>query len=329
MVFKIYCTNDCFCYFTRMENSCIHGEGLPETAADWLGNTLGSYSILQNCRTDSNRTGVWKIEADGKCYYMKLNRRRIRWATELFAYRNWMTHLAPFTPQLHGVLDRNGICGLLLSSLDGTTMRETSLTEDQAVKAYHMAGKLLARLHSLPGGPWFGIMDENGRPAYDNFSQNPTVYYHCNLENGLNEAKVACALNADEEGTAQAVAAAIDKMKFGPPVPTFFDYTPGNWIVNASGEFTGIIDFENMAWGLPADPFARLLIDYFPNCPKGKESFYAGYGRRMDIDCPEQICIGGILYALYYKTQGVLQNRPDMIERGQRGFTRCRELGMA
>jgi len=112
-------------------------------------------------------------------------------------------------------------------------------------------------------------------------------------------------------------------------VPTFFDYTPGNWIVDESGDLLGIIDFENMGWGLPADPFARLVLDYFPMCAEGRDSFYTGYGRCMESECPEQVRLGFLIYGLYYKTQGALRSSTAMAERARRAFVACREIGPA
>ena len=88
-----------------------------------------------------------------------------------------------------------------------------------------------------------------------------------------------------------------------------------------------VIDFENTGWGLPADPFARLVVDYFPLCGDGRNAFYEGYGRDMESECPAQVRIGLVIYALYYKTWAATHDNASLADRARRAFEICRELG--
>lgn len=296
----------------------------PPVVAQWLRGQLGEFHVLCSHRAGSSRTGVWKMEAKGAHYYCKVNRRRVRWATELFAYRNWMPALRPHVPELRGVLDVDDANGLLLTALDGVPLRESARAADNAAGVYRKAGELLAQLHDLPSGTWYGIMDERGQPTENGAAADPVIYYRRAIQKCLADAEAARALDPDEERIARSVLDAVPDISFPPPTPTFFDYTPGNWIVDGSGGLSGIIDFEHMAWGLPADPFARLLLDYFPLCEQGREAFYAGYGRDMERQHPEQVRIGCAIYALYYKTLATRRNDPAMADRARRAFAACR-----
>jgi aminoglycoside phosphotransferase (APT) family kinase protein len=189
-----------------------------------------------------------------------------------------------------------------------------------------MAGELLAKLHALPPGPWFGIMDEQGQPCKGFWHHDPAVHYSGIVRRFLAEAQAAACLDADEERIARELLESLPATSFSRPVPTFYDFTPGNWIVGASGEFLGIIDFENMAWGLAADPFSRLVIDYFPECSSGREAFYAGYGPDAQREFPELVLIGCVTYALFYTAVAASHGSTRDRERARRGFEVCRQI---
>lgn len=303
--------------------------GLPEAAAKWLRGHLGQYEVVRSCRTGSQRTGVWQLRSHSGEHYFKLNRRRVRWGTELYVYKNWANALAPYVPQLQGVLDQDGLNGLLISSLGGTPLREARLPEGQSSTAYAKAGELCARLHALARNSWYGAMDEHGR-AVDNAGAyleqplvNPVTCYRMWISESMKAGEAAHAIDATEARIVRNVIDSLERIDFPPPIPTSFDYTPGNWIVDDSGDFRGLIDFENMVWGLAADPFARLLLDYFPRSRKVEDAFYSGYGSRPPEESRDQVRIGCILYALFYKTQASQKGSASDAERAKRAFEFC------
>lgn len=310
-------------------DSTFQANIMPQAAVDWARKCIGPFDAVQCYRQESSRTGVWKLRSRSGQHYLKLNRRRVRWGTELFVYKNWATAFGPFAPQLQGVLDDGGLTGLLLADLGGVPLREAELPEICQIKAYAKAGELCARLNGLDIGEWFGIMDEQGRPVsyagepVEKASSNAAENYRQILSESLSGAESACIIDATERRTAEKVIESLGRISFPSPVPTSFDYTPGNWIVDSSGNFRGLIDFENMAWGLAADPFARLLVDYFPQSRAYAEAFYAGYGGRPPEDSPEQVRIGLVLYGLYYKTQGAARGSAKDVERGRQAFSLC------
>ncbi|HHW30258.1 MAG TPA: hypothetical protein GXX20_01070 [Clostridiaceae bacterium] len=84
--------------------------------------------------------------------------------------------------------------------------------------------------------------------------------------------------NADEIRLAEWALENVEVFKDSIPVPISWDSTPGNWLVDEDENFTGMIDFENMLWGIDVDNFAILFERYFPDCPNGKDAFFRGYG---------------------------------------------------
>jgi len=65
----------------------------------------------------------------------------------------------------------------------------------------------------------------------------------------------------------------LASLSFPFSVSTSLDFTPGNWIVDRDGKLQGVIDFENMVWGLRTDPLVRLSVDYFPVHPEFEAAF--------------------------------------------------------
>ncbi|HUT60488.1 MAG TPA: aminoglycoside phosphotransferase family protein [Phycisphaerae bacterium] len=301
----------------------------PPGALRWLREQLGEFRVVRACRQDSRRTGVWELTCAGGRHYLKLNRRRVRWGTELFVYRNWIDAFRPYAPDLEGVLEVDGLHGLLLSAVKGVPLREAGLPPERQDRAYAKAGELIARLHALDTGSWFGVMDELGSPVgdvggrLDDEPTDPVLRYRAAIEASLSKAEAAGAVDDDETRIARDVLDSLRGLTFDAPVPTSFDYTPGNWVVDERGELTGVIDFENMAWGLREDPFVRLLVDYFPQSRRLEDAFCDGYGRRPFEQHPERVRIGLLLYALLYKTEAVELKRPELAGRGERAFGLC------
>jgi hypothetical protein len=298
-------------------------------ASDWLRERIGKFRVIQSCRFGSHRTGVWQLEAGADWYYFKINHRPVRWGTEVFVYRNWAHVFHPFVARLVGVCESGDVRGLLMSSLDGITLRDAKLPSEQAVPVFERAGDLCRRLHELPTGEWYGIMDADGLPARGtdreqlNGERDPVAYYRGLIENGVRRATRAGGLNASYTAAAERVLASLSGIEFAEPVPTSWDFTPNNWVVDEQGKLVGIIDFENMAWGLRADPFVRLVIDYFPHDGKCEEAFYAGYGCAPPKEAPEQLHIGCVLYGLYYATVAGDTGDTKAAERAMRAFAVC------
>ncbi len=95
---------------------------------------------------------MWSIRSDNGDFFFKINRRRNRWASEVFAYRNWSEAFAPYIPDLYAVFDRPENPGLLLTAVSGSPLRDAGFAASDTVSAFGRAGLLLRRLHDYAVG---------------------------------------------------------------------------------------------------------------------------------------------------------------------------------
>jgi fructosamine-3-kinase len=302
---------------------------IPEEANSWLESQIGNYEILCAHRIGSARTGVWHVQSGKGKYFFKINRRRSRWGTEVFAYKNWTSAIEPYVPTLVAVFDDGNNPGILLSEMFGIPLSETGFNEFAVRNAYYKAGMLLRRLHESMSGDWFGCVDDKGLPI--DWSGNPLSL---EMQHDLPGQKLdvltkilksSDSFNCFDQSERQILQWAIESVECyasEKPIPTSEDYTPGNWLVDNNGELTAIIDFENMLWGDRMFPFARLLNDYFPHYPNGEKAFYDGYGSCPPDEQPDQAKIACAIYAGHYVTLGHKEKNEGYIERGRVAFKR-------
>jgi hypothetical protein len=300
---------------------------IPDAAIEWLGTQIGPYQIMGEYRADSTRTGVWRIQSNLGNFFFKINRRRNRWGTEVFAYRNWAAAFSPFLPKLQAIYDAQDNPGILLAEVNGIPLNTTKLTGHSVDKAYYRAGKLLRDLHGFAVGNWFGSVDEKGQPM--DWSGNPLqkelqadlVKQKRNILAGLLQEgmRLGC-FSKTEIKVLQWAIDSVGCYDSEVPVPTSEDYTPGNWLVDNDGDLLAIIDFENMLWGDRMLPFARLMNDYFPYFASGEQAFYDGYGSCLPEEHPEQSKIESVIYAGFYVTQGIRSSNENYIRRGRTAF---------
>jgi len=301
---------------------------IPPQIGDWLRRQLGEYRVLRCMRQGSNRTCVWQLESTNLRSYFKMNYRRVRFETELFVYSRWIEALKPFAPELIGVLFESN--GLLISDLEGEPLRELSIDPKSVVETYEVAGKICRRLHDLDKGSWFGAMDAHGSPIKSDSVeiegiQNPAARYEALMLESL--AAVRPQLLDEERRLVERTLVELTSLSFPFSVPTSLDFTPGNWIVNRDGKLLGVIDFENMVWGLRTDPSVRLSVDYFPAHPEFEAAFCNGYGGNPVKTYPAHFRIGCILYGLGYLGLGIKRGDSPTIDRGHRAFQVIAQLG--
>ena len=305
---------------------------LPQSAADWLTSKIGSYEVLHAYRPGSKRTGVWSIRGESSDFFFKINCRRNRWGSEVFAYRNWSMAFAPYIPELCAVFDSPENPGLLLTSISGSPLREADLAASDTVRAFEQAGRILRRLHNFAVGEFFGCMDENGmpidwsgQPLSASRRVDPVLQLREHLAAQLDRGRaIGCFASAEQEAIKWAIDAAgcyVAEV----PVPTSEDFTPGNWLADQSGDLVAVIDLENMFWGDPMTPFTRLVLDYFPENPEGEQAFYNGYGCRPPEEHIEKARVGWIIYAASYTIAGAESSNTRDSERGRRAFLKSRD----
>lgn len=243
--------------------------------------SLGDYEVLKVYREGSNRTGVWKIKADGQEYFVKTNSRRSRWAPEVYAYQNWLHKIQPYAPKLIRSFDLGSQVGMIVTSLKGIPLNEAGVTETQLANSFKKVGELTRILHANCQGEWFGRPGVDGECIDAKCYHNPVEYLGDSVQNMLKAGMEKEWYLKEEIVLGEWILAHSKLVQNEVPVATNWDSSPGNWLVDEQGNFVGLIDFENMLWGLGVDNFGMVYERHFIRFPDCKRAYFEGYG--MDV----------------------------------------------
>lgn len=292
-----------------------------------LRSTIGDYDVLTNYRPRSSRTGVWKVHAkrEDRNYFLKTYTRKQRWHPEVYAYQNWMLHLQPYVPELIDIYEGEEYQAILIGSIEGTIMRETVLDDEQVYRAYSMAGQLTQQIHTLATGEWFGRPDKDGAPIELNCYHDPVTYIRSSIEETYTHCITNHSLDQDEIQLVEWALENATVFKDSKPVPVSWDSTPGNWLVDAKGDFAGMIDFENMLWGIDVESFSILFERYFNESEMAKRAFFEGYGNKILAEKYIHIRITCIKLALGNIWWGTVNDSPRVIEYGRQLIKQMRD----
>lgn len=96
-----------------------------------------------------------------------------------------------------------------------------------------------------------------------------------------------------------------------------WDSTPGNWLVDERGVLTGMIDFENMLWGIDVDSFSILFSRYFSGNPAAGKAFFQGYGPEVLRNRSAEIQICCIKMAIGDICWGNQHDAPEVVRYGR------------
>lgn len=285
---------------------------------DAIVEAIGPYKVLKSLRDSSARTKVYRLEANNKFYYAKLFKRRARFEPEIFAYKTWNRKLKNFTPELITILDNNDEeFGFIMSEISGTIFRETEMTKEEEYKNYEKAGELIRVLQDSFEGNYFGRPSIQGNPIEDSHTD---VIEH--LNDSINEIVIGLSeldlLNETNKYLINWAKKNITIFESEVPVPVSWDSTPGNWLVNSNKELSGMIDFENMRWGVRVDSFGILYERYFMDDMNREKAFFKGYGSDFKNSNVEKIHFILIKMALADILYGTKYNNDRSLKMGHR-----------
>lgn len=299
----------------------------PSELSARLESAIGAFTIVGNYRHGSTRTGVWKVRAmqDGQEYFLKTYSRIQRWHTEVYAYRNWVPILQPYAPKLVETFRGEGWQAILVTPVEGSIMREAGLNPEDLHAAYMKAGQLTRRLHEGAAGDWFGRPDADGNPIELYSHRDPVVYVLHSLEEISGACMDADLLDPHEIGLSRWSIEHAGVFRGSRPVPVSWDSTPGNWLVDDRGHFSGMIDFENMLWGIDADQFSILIERYFDGNEPAQRAFFEGYGLDAFQQKKELVRICCIKLGLADILYGSQHNAPKLSEYGKKLLKRLYE----
>lgn len=291
----------------------------PSELYAWAESWIGPFEVLANYRPNSVRTGVWKLRAyrDAKFFYIKTFSRKERWHPEVYAYQNWVPVLKPYVPEFIAAYKSGDCLAILITSIEGTIMREAELDSGAIEAAYRRAGELTNLLHRSQTGKWFGRPDMHGNPIELIPYVDPVQF----VTDSIREMNAVCTenglLEASEQELVQWALQHVQVFAGAKPVPISWDSTPGNWLVDDQGVLTGMIDFENMLWGIDVDSFSILFSRYFSGNPSAGRAFFQGYDPGVLQDRSTEIQICCIKMAIGDICWGTQHNAPEVVRYGR------------
>ena len=254
---------------------------MSENLHNIIEDLVGKFTIIYVHRPKSTRTGVFEILANGNRYFVKIYNRLSRWHPEVYAYENWTNCLGDYAPKLVCKFCDNDLFGIITTPIKGKTVNEFAISDiDILSKIYYSAGECLKKQHDLQAGSYFGIPFADGTPLEKNNAKNGAEYI---VEILADIQKQGCDNGLFSVKEQESINWALNNshcFSASEPMPTNWDFSPQNWMCQKDGNFTGIIDFEKMLWGLDYDSFGVLIERYVPQKPKLRESFFEGYGLR-------------------------------------------------
>jgi len=251
---------------------------------DFITSAIGSFEVLSDHRKDSDRTGVIKVlSGDNKHFFVKTYNRLSRWNPEVYAYKHWTKSLGHYAPILIASLNDNDVCGIIITPIQGETVNEAQIIDDEKLmRIYYDAGRLFKKMQSNEKGNFFGIPKADGSPYDTNAKTDPVVYVSDSIESLFKIAYDNEILDSSFKPLIRWSLNNCDIFKDEFPVPTNWDLSQNNWMVDNDGNFAGFIDFENMLWGISLDSFAVITERYAFDKPLLKDSFFRGYGLEYD-----------------------------------------------
>ncbi|MHB0858297.1 MAG: aminoglycoside phosphotransferase family protein [Anaerolineae bacterium] len=269
---------------------------LTEEVRSWCASVLGPCEVIAGEARHHGRSSVVTLRASPGLYYAKVHQERLPWEAEVHAYEHWSSAFGVHAPALIAL--REGPTSLiLLSALPGTTMNRVRLDERQKRTVWRSAGRSLAGLHDLAVGQHFGPCRRDGRsigaPVTD-----PCVYVMAEFDAWSSRGRRAGCFTAEELAVIDAAQALVPAFAGEQPVPCHLDYCPDNWLVDADGDWTGVVDFEFSAWSVRVADFARYPEWEWIEQPGLLDALLEGYEHSWSAVEETQLLAWRTLYAV-------------------------------
>ena len=282
----------------KQDTSVAQVEPMMREALAWCAAQLGACRPASDASREhpDARASLVRLETPQGTCYLKLHRDAAHWAGEVHAYEQWATSFGKYASRLVAVRAEPPLA-LVVSALPGTSLDDATLDRRQQQRAWQMAGAALARLHGWQRGAWFGLCRRDGTPLHDPIA-DPCAYIGVHFADWLARAARLDCLTAEEMAVVSAAIERVPVFAGERPVPCHYDYCPPNWLVDAQGELTGVIDFEFARWDVRVADFARLPGWEWMTRPDLSDAFYAGYGRALTTNEQIQLRVARIQYAL-------------------------------
>ena len=303
---------------------------LPDTSLmSRLEEAIGPFQVVSRFAHDHGYSQLWRLQAtqatqatqaESEFYWLKCHQYPGKWAGEVYALTYWTPTLNLSAPRI--IAHRSEPPAVLLTEVSGQTADSIVLDPENEKLLWHAAGIYLARLHTLEN-PWLGASNPDGTPQGETHN-DPENFLRHSIESRL------------AQGTAQGLfdTAEKDFIAFGAkewssalagesPRAIHRDYSPRNWMTDANGNLTAVIDFEHARWDVRAADLNRWWDTDFVRKPHLAESFFDGYAGGMpDENLLAQIralrllgAAGGVVWATRVGDTAFAQTNREALHR--------------
>ena len=269
-----------------------------ETAIAWCREVFGGAEILSDHSKQhgEHESATCRLLTPAGYCFLKIHHSSDHWENEVYAYRHWAGAFRDFAPKLLAVRDREPLA-LVTSQLSGKILEGLNLPPDLESSIWKKAGAMLADLHKLDMGSHFGRCRIDGSPA-EAFPAHAPDYLRMRIRKEIVRAVNGSYIDSSELATLEAAYQLIPAFEGERPTACHRDYCAANWLVDESGEWEGVIDFEFAYWDVRAVDFCRDPNWNWITRPEMMEAFFEGYGFVPSEPEEQQLFVARAEYAL-------------------------------
>lgn len=240
----------------------------PRSLSENAVRVLGPAATVAELGSVTGNARTWLWEGEHGSGVAKVYRSHRTFRQELHAYQNWTPRL-PHVAALLG-FGTGSPPWLLFERLAGVPVSKLRLSEEQELALHAAAGVWLARLHELP-------IDDDDIELEAAYRLRWQPVWEESLALAL-PTPIEREPNALRFWVGDRLRAAIPALRGSARVPCHRDYTPANWLADASGSWVGVVDFEHARPDHPLADLARLAAYVWPVRPDLRAAFQDGYG---------------------------------------------------
>lgn len=257
----------------------------------YVAKVFGRYRVVREItRPHGNSCVLHLVDGAGMSWIAKRHVRARAFRREVRAYKLWTPALGDHAAALHRFDEEEH--SLILNAVPGRS--STGRT------AHRQAGAILRRLHDAdPGGP--------GRT----YAEACMARLNQLLDRG------AGLFDTRETGFARSEIRGLKGLPIPRYVPCHLDYTPSNWLVDASGTLR-VVDFAGARRQPWVRDLNRLYFGEWWTVPDYGDAFMDGYGRALTADDLELLRRTGVLTAVSRVLWGAEHGLPRPTADGRR-----------
>ncbi len=278
---------------------------LPTDLRQWVTHHLPGLDAVVDASWPRGCSRVWRVASGTDEVYVKLGFTEKDYAREVHAYE----HAARFAPhEVPRLLAADpDLRAIMTSPVPGLVVRGLPLTVEVETWVHELAGRLLRRWHDLPDQ-----ITEQARDAI-----RASVAEHADEAASCLERTAEHLTDTQRALVRQVV---LELPRLAEDLPLIYrhgDYSPRNWLWDATHGTHGLIDFEQADHGIAVDDFVWLHGAVWPTRPDLKTAFLSGYGRELSAVEQRALPLLTARLAVSYFTTGITQQDPVLIARGR------------